>query len=105
MKVNLNFILFIFLVLINLISFAQEEFGGMQKKDYQALTIKAKEFFAKEDYFQALPLYQKLHEIHPQDMNTSFNLGACYLESAIEKEKAIALFENCSKDPEFGDII
>lgn len=105
MKPKLNYLIFIFLILINFNVFAQDEFGGMPKKEYQALIIKAKEFFAKEDFHNAQPLYQKLHEIQPQDMDISFRLGACYLESATEKEKSINIFENCSKLQGVNDAI
>jgi len=51
-----------------------------------------------EDYREALPIYQKLLNIYPDNSNLQYRIGQCYLNIPGEKEKAIHFLEEAVKN-------
>ena len=47
-----------------------------------------------EDYKEALPLYQQLLKIYPDNSNYKYRIGQCYINTPGEKEKAINYLED-----------
>jgi len=58
-----------------------------------------------EDYREALPLYQELLRIYPENSNFKYRIGQCFLNLPGEKEKAIAFLEDAVKNinPEYRE--
>ncbi|HZK61355.1 MAG TPA: tetratricopeptide repeat protein, partial [Anaerovoracaceae bacterium] len=50
-----------------------------------------------EDYKEALPLYQQLLRIYPDNSNFKYRIGQCYINTPGEKEKAIIYLEDAVK--------
>ncbi len=51
-----------------------------------------------EDYKEALPLYQQLYQLYPDNFNIKYRIGQCYLNMPGEKEKAISYLEDAVKN-------
>jgi len=58
-----------------------------------------------EDYREALPLYQELKGIYPENSNFKYRIGQCFLNMPGEKEKAISYLEDAVKNinPEYRE--
>lgn len=51
-----------------------------------------------EDYKEALPLYQQLLRIYPDNSNFKYRIGQCYINTPGEKEKAVSFLEDAVKN-------
>lgn len=51
-----------------------------------------------EDYKEALPIYQQLLRIYPNNSNFKYRIGQCYINTTGEKEKAISYLEDAVKN-------
>ncbi|HBE41164.1 MAG TPA: hypothetical protein DDW27_08175 [Bacteroidales bacterium] len=51
-----------------------------------------------EDYREALPLYQELLALYPENNNLKYRIGQCYLNMPGEKDKAIFFLEEAVKN-------
>jgi tetratricopeptide (TPR) repeat protein len=51
-----------------------------------------------EDYKEALPLYQQLLKIYPNNSNYKYRIGQCYINTPGEKEKAINYLEDAVRN-------
>ncbi len=51
-----------------------------------------------EDYKEALPIYQLLLRIYPNNSNFKYRIGQCYVNTTGEKEKAISYLEDAVKN-------
>jgi len=51
-----------------------------------------------EAYKDALPLYQQLLRIYPDNSNFKYRIGQCYINTPGEKEKAITFLEDAVKN-------
>lgn len=58
---------------------------------------KADNFFIFGDYSNALPIYQKLQELNPENEQFNYRLAVCYFYSSIDILKCIPLFEKAEK--------
>lgn len=58
-----------------------------------------------EDYKEALPLYQELLAIYPENSNFKYRIGQCYINTPGEKENAISYLEDAVKniDPKYKE--
>jgi len=58
-----------------------------------------------EDYREALPLYQELIGIYPENSNFRYRIGQCFLNMPGEKKKAISFLEDAVKNinPEYRE--
>ncbi len=82
----------LFLNLICLKSFAQEEI------DPKKLFVEAESFFLFEEYKDALPLYQKIARIEPENYNVQYKIGICYLNDIYLSQKSIGYLERSSQN-------
>lgn len=55
--------------------------------------LSAKEYFAEQDYNQALIEYLKLYKANKTDVEINFNIGVCYLNINDDRSKALPYFE------------
>lgn len=78
-------ILFTFLVI------AQEEINPRET------FVEAESYFLFEEYRDALPLYQKLLRIEPENYNLMYKIGICYLNDPYQKEKSVRYLLDASK--------
>lgn len=51
-----------------------------------------------EDYKEALPSYQRLLKIYPDNNNLKYRIGQCYINTPGEKDKAITYLEDAVKN-------
>ena len=51
-----------------------------------------------EDYAEALPAYERLLIIYPDNSNLKYRIGQCYINTAGEKEKAMTYLEDAVKN-------
>lgn len=51
-----------------------------------------------EDYKEALPLYQQLLKIYPNNSNYKYRIGQCYINTPGEKAKAMSYLEDAVKN-------
>jgi hypothetical protein len=51
-----------------------------------------------EDYKEALPTYQRLLKLYPENSNIKYRIGQCYINTPGEKEKAVTYLEDAVKN-------
>jgi hypothetical protein len=51
-----------------------------------------------EDYKEALPLYQQLLKVYPNNSNFKYRIGQCYINTPGEKAKAMSYLEEAVKN-------
>jgi Tol biopolymer transport system component len=61
--------------------------------DPKDIFVEAESYFLFEEYEDALPLYQKLLRIEPENYNVIYKIGICYLNNPYQKEKSIGYLE------------
>ncbi len=61
----------------------------------------ADDYFKITNYLEAIPLYKRLLKVDPKNEKYLFNLGMCYLNTEIDKAKAIYYFEKSLKLKKF----
>ena len=79
-------------------SFLLTSAQGQRASYFKRVFVDAEYFLLYEDYRDALPLYQELHNAFPNNSNIAYRLGLCYLNLPNEKQKAIPFFEKALKD-------
>ena len=84
-KLFLTFIIFLSFNLVNAQSF-------------RSLFKEALAFLEKENYESALPILLEMHELQPNNANTKFSIGICYMDSKFNKVKAIPYLEEAQND-------
>ena len=60
--------------------------------------FEAESWMLFEEYRDALPLYQQLLRIDPDNANYKYRIGQCYLNISGEKDKAISYLEDAVKN-------
>jgi len=86
----LSFVLFF----LGLISLTQAQFNSNFKRLYEV----ADGLIYQENYIDALPYFQKLDSMAPNNANIQFYLGLCYLKSFDEKNEASKYLELASQN-------
>lgn len=84
--------LFVFLLLFCLKLSAQEETNPKK------LFIEAESYFLFEEYKDALPLYQQILRVEPENYNVQYKIGICYLNDVYLITKSIQYLEKASKN-------
>lgn len=87
MKKNLQLLTFA-LILTSATVFAQ---GG--KGDYRENFIQGNYLILEQNYALALKYFKDAYQIDSTNANINYKIGVCYLESATEKNKALAYLE------------
>ena len=62
-------------------------------------------FLEVDDYESALPILLEMLEIQPNNANTNFSIGNCYMNSSYEKPKAIPYFEKAQENMTIDYIV
>lgn len=91
--------------IISLTVYSQQNDNKLNIKDFKRVELDAVEYFANESYMQALPLYLKLYEDDPSNLQYKYNLSICYLHSPSEKHKAINYLKELSQIPDLSNEI
>ena len=82
------FISFIVILSFNLVS--AQSFRSLYKDAFALLE--------QDDYENALPILLEMHDLQPNNANTKFSIGICYMNSKFEKVKAIPYLEEAQND-------
>jgi outer membrane protein OmpA-like peptidoglycan-associated protein len=90
----LNFIRNILLVLFLMLTL--ENWAQLNSSEKRMLK-NANSYFEHEEFDKALPLFLKINEV-TVDYSVKYRIGACYLNTIYYKLKAIAFFEEISKE-------
>ncbi|RMG83742.1 MAG: hypothetical protein D6707_00455 [Bacteroidetes bacterium] len=74
-------------------------FAGNNNNDFKKKFAEATGYLYDKDYVDALPILLELHEMQPDNANINFQIGLCYFNSFLpkEKEKSVAYFEEAVK--------
>ena len=72
--------------------YSQEE--DSKTKD---MFLEAESFFLFEEYKDALPLYQRILQVDPENFNINYKIGICYLNDIYQKHKSIQYLEKAVK--------
>ncbi|MGM0497664.1 MAG: tetratricopeptide repeat protein [Bacteroidota bacterium] len=62
----------------------------------------AETWFYFQDYENSLPLFQKVHEVYPENDNINYKIGFCYLNIDGKKRKAIPYLEKAAKNTTYN---
>ena len=68
-------------------------FTAAQDQDYRNTFADAEYYFLFQDYREALPLYLKLYEVNPENINLHYRLGLCYFNIPGLKHHSIPYLE------------
>ncbi|MCX6294776.1 MAG: tetratricopeptide repeat protein, partial [Bacteroidetes bacterium] len=81
-------IFFVFFTFISLLSFSQGDKG-----DYRENFMQGNYLILEQNYQLALKYFKSAYQIDSTNANINYKMGICYLESATEKNKALAFLE------------
>lgn len=88
-----NLLVIIFLCFFTLFVKAQRHSSQFDEK-----FLRAEQLIEKGDFPSAIILYKELLEEDPDNANLNFKMGYCYLNTVLEKIKAIEYLEKAVKD-------
>lgn len=71
------------LVFLSSVAFSQ------QTINVKEFFVEAESFFLFEEYSDALPLYQRILSVDPENYNIVYKVGICYLNDPYQKEKSV----------------
>lgn len=83
--------IFLLVFLLANYSFSQEE-----SKDIKDKYLQAETYMDDGNFTEALKIYEELIKIDPENANYNFKIGFCYLNTVLEKEKAIPYLKKAS---------
>ncbi len=63
------------------------------QSDSKDMFLEAESYFLFEEYTDALPLYQKILRLEPDNYNICYKIGICYLNDPYQKQKSIQYLE------------
>lgn len=63
----------------------------------------ADELFGMKNYVQALDEYIKMEKEFPNDMSIKYQIGICYLNTYIDRSKAVEYLDKCFKGGKYHD--
>ena len=89
-----RFILFLLLLVILINS----DLLSQSKSENKLTFYDAESWILFEDYKEALPKYQQLLKLYPDNSNFKYRIGQCYINTPGEKEKAISYLEDAVKN-------
>lgn len=96
-NIRQSFYLLVFCSLFSFNAFAQDE------DNFKELFLEAESFFLFEEFQDALPLYQRLLQLDPENYNINYKIGICYLNDPYQVSKSIPYLEKAIKgaSPEY----
>ncbi len=63
------------------------------QSELKDMFLEAESYFLFEEYKDALPLYQRIRVVEPENFNIAYKIGICYLNDPYQKEKSIQYLE------------
>jgi len=81
-----------------LVAFFNSDLLSQSKSEIRNNFYEAESWILFEDYKEALPIYQQLLQIYPDNANLKYRIGQCYISTPGEKEKAISYLEDAVKN-------
>ena len=78
------------------VSFANS--SSQAKQENRIKFVQAEVFVLYEDYNEALPLYQELLKVEPDNFNYKYRIGQCLINMAGRKGEAISFLEDAVKN-------
>lgn len=63
----------------------------------------ADNYYEAGNYNEALPVYKKLLNLYPNNIDYHYKLGLCYLKTQVDKKQAIPYLEWVIKQPKFDN--
>jgi len=81
-----------------LATFVNSDILSQSKVEIRNNFYDAESWILFEDYKEALPIYQQLLRIYPNNSNFKYRIGQCYINTTGEKEKAISYLEDAVKN-------
>jgi hypothetical protein len=79
-------------------AFINSDLFSQSKEEIRNSFYEAESWILFEAYQDALPLYQQLLKMYPDNLNYKYRIGQCYLNIPGEKDKAIKYLEAAAKD-------
>ena len=73
-------------------------FNLAHAQSFRSLFKEAFAFLEQEDFESALPLLLEMHDLQPNNANTKFSIGICYMNSPFKKVEAIPYLEEAQSD-------
>ena len=70
---------------------------SINAQSFKTLYNEAFGFLEINDYESALPILLEMHELQPNNANTNFSIGNCYMNSSYDKPKAIPYYEKAQE--------
>lgn len=67
--------------------------SGQTKKEIKVMFYEAEAFILFEEYNEAIPFYESLLNLFPDNDNYKYRLGMCYLNMSGEKEKSLGYLQ------------
>lgn len=71
--------------------------SGQEKGGPKEWFVEAESYFLFQEYKDALPLYQQLIRVDPDNYNVLYKIGICYLNDPYQKEKAIVYLSKAAE--------
>jgi tetratricopeptide (TPR) repeat protein len=88
-KTTLRQSLFVFICLVSFLSHAL----GQGTEKLKELFVEAESYFLFEEYKDALPIYQRILQMDPENYNINYKIGICYLNDIYQVQKSIPYLE------------
>jgi hypothetical protein len=82
-----SIIVFTCLLILSKVAFGQGE------EKLKEIFVEAESYFLFEEYKDALPLYQRILQMDPENYNINYKIGICYLNDVYQVQKSIAYLE------------
>ena len=82
-----------FLLTLIAIVFNISTTSAQSKREIKEMFFEAESWMLFEDYQEALPLYQNLLEMFPENNNYVYRIGVCYLNTPGEKDKSLSYLQ------------
>lgn len=76
-----------------------------QDIDPKDMFIEAESYFLFEEYEDALPLYQRILRLEPNNYNVLYKIGICYLNNIYQQEKSVGYLKQATQhiNPRYKD--
>jgi tetratricopeptide (TPR) repeat protein len=62
---------------------------SQENTDPKNLFVEAESYFLFEEYDEALPLYQRILRLEPENYNVTYKIGICYLNNIYQQSRSI----------------
>ncbi len=66
--------------------------------EYREMFLEAESYFLFEEYIEALPYYEPIHNQYPDNDNINYKIGVCYLNDPYRKSESIDYLERASQN-------